>query len=83
MQRIGFLKQISREGLISRANSTTMGVHIDDQKNLKSISEVVVDFYNMAKSETFERGTEEIRCGLVFTSNTKLADCTDRYFKSR
>ena len=78
MQHIGFFKTISKEGLISWASLTSMGVHVDDQKTLKAITESVVNFYNMAKSETFGRGTEDIRCGLVFTANTKLTtDCTD------
>ena len=77
MQNTGLMKSAKREAVIAAANKSTLGLWIDDPLNIPG--ELVVDFYNLSRQETLSRGTEEIRCGLMFTSNNILKGYTERY----
>ena len=58
------------------SSMSTLGVWIDDPQQLHP--ELVVDFYNLSRQETISRGSEEIRSGLMFTSNNFLKGTSER-----
>ena len=77
MQEVGLMKSAKRETVIALACKSTLGVWIDDPQQLQP--ELVVDFYNLSRQETISRGSEEVRSGLMFTSNNFLKGTTERY----
>ena len=76
MQDVGLLKTAKREAVIALACKSTLGTWIDDPQQLQN--ELVVDFYNLSRQETLSRGSEEIRSGLMFTSNHFLKATSER-----
>ena len=68
-----YIKTASKESILKSANESTMGaVFIDDPQGLATIADLFVDFYNGISKSTIARGREQIRCGLMVTSNNVL-----------
>lgn len=66
------MKSSSKEAILRQANSSSLGIFVDDPKGISGISDVFVDFFNGASKSTISRGLEPINSGLVLTSNTTV-----------
>lgn len=68
-----YIKSTSKEAILKHANSSSLGVFVDDPKGISGISDIFVDFYNEASKSTISRGLEYIHSGLMLTSNTTVS----------
>ena len=62
-------KTNSKEALLKAGSRNSLGVFVDDPKNIANLSDVFVDFYSGCTKSTIARGTEEVHSALYVTSN--------------
>lgn len=69
-----YMKSTSKETILNQANSSSLGVFVDDLEDITGISDGFVDsVYNGASKATISRGRETINLGLVLTSNSAVS----------
>ena len=62
-------KTNSKEPLLKAGSRNSLGVFIDDPRNIANLSDVFVDFYSGCTKSTIALGTEEVHLTLYVTSN--------------
>ena len=62
-------KTNSKEALLKAGSRNSLGVFVDDPKNIANLSDVFVDFYSGCTKSTIARGTEEVHSALYMARN--------------
>lgn len=65
-------KSATKDAILLSGNKTSMGVFIDDPKNVNSLAELIVDFYEGSTKKTIARGNETLHSAMYLASNDVL-----------